>query len=81
MNLTLGQLLRRCADVNTDKALYAFPQSNVSLSYAGLLEQVHKWRFDLSLLILQAERLASGLLVLGLRRGDRIGIWGPNTPE
>ncbi len=26
-------------------------------------------------------RLASGLLALGLRPGDRVGIWSPNTPE
>jgi len=28
-----------------------------------------------------AERFATGLLALGLRPGDRIGIWGPNTYE
>lgn len=29
----------------------------------------------------QAEDLASGLLHLGVEKGDRIGIWGPNTYE
>ncbi|KIH64483.1 hypothetical protein ANCDUO_05205 [Ancylostoma duodenale] len=29
----------------------------------------------------QAERLASGLIHLGIEKGDRVGIWGPNTYE
>lgn len=30
---------------------------------------------------LQCEKLATGLLHLGLNRGDRVGIWGPNLYE
>ncbi|WP_436643305.1 AMP-binding protein [Microbaculum sp. FT89] len=29
----------------------------------------------------EIDRLASGLLALGLEKGDRIGIWSPNRPE
>ena len=29
----------------------------------------------------EIERLARGLLALGIRRGDRVGIWGPNSHE
>ena len=29
----------------------------------------------------EAEKLAAGFLSLGLRKGDRLGIWGPNTYE
>lgn len=25
--------------------------------------------------------MAAGLLALGLKRGDRLGVWGPNTYE
>ena len=30
---------------------------------------------------MEAEKLAAGFLSLGLRKGDRLGIWGPNTYE
>lgn len=30
---------------------------------------------------LQVDHLAAGLLALGLQKGDRLGIWGPNTYE
>lgn len=29
----------------------------------------------------QAQRLGSGLLALGLNKGDRVGIWAPNVYE
>ncbi|KAK3552805.1 hypothetical protein QTP86_022575 [Hemibagrus guttatus] len=29
----------------------------------------------------QVDQLAAGLLALGLQKGDRLGIWGPNTYE
>ena len=31
--------------------------------------------------ILQSDTLAAGLLSLGLKKGDRVGIWGPNSYE
>jgi fatty-acyl-CoA synthase len=34
-----------------------------------------------SLCRFQADRLAAGLLQLGLSPGDRLGIWGPNSSE
>ena len=32
-------------------------------------------------LIFQADRLAAGLMQMGLSPGDRLGIWGPNSSE
>ena len=29
----------------------------------------------------EAEKLAAGFLSMGLQKGDRLGIWGPNTYE
>ncbi|KAI0222867.1 Medium-chain acyl-CoA ligase ACSF2, mitochondrial, partial [Lamellibrachia satsuma] len=30
---------------------------------------------------LEADKLAAGLLSLGVRKGDRVGIWSHNCPE
>lgn len=30
-------------------------------------------------LFVQVDKAAAGLLALGLKRGDRLGVWGPNT--
>ena len=38
-----------------------------------------RWTYDQ--LRRRSDRLAAGLLALGLYRGDRIGIWAPNRPE
>jgi len=38
-----------------------------------------RWSYDE--LWRRADRLAAGLLALGLYKGDRIGIWSPNKPE
>ena len=32
-------------------------------------------------LYIQADRFAAGLLEIGLKKGDRVGIWGPNSLE
>ena len=29
----------------------------------------------------QVDKTAAGLFALGLNRGDRLGVWGPNTYE
>ena len=30
---------------------------------------------------IQVNDLAAGLLAMGLKKGDRVGMWGPNTRE
>jgi long-subunit acyl-CoA synthetase (AMP-forming) len=30
-------------------------------------------------MLIQIDELAAGLLSLGLQKGDRIGVWGPNS--
>ena len=31
--------------------------------------------------VLQVDKAAAGLLALGLKRGERLAVWGPNTYE
>ena len=42
-------------------------------------EQNIRWSFDD--LVAEVNKLASGLLALGLEPGDRVGIWSPNNVE
>lgn len=32
-------------------------------------------------IITQVDEAAAALLALGIQRGDRVGVWGPNVPE
>src|SRR3954469_15625958 len=41
----------------------------------------HGVRWSWSDLQRKCDDLAAGLLALGLKKGDRIGIWAPNRPE
>ena len=34
-----------------------------------------------NIVLIQVDNLAAGLLAMGLKRGDRVGIWGPNMRE
>lgn len=64
---TLGQLL--------DQAANRFPKRNCIVS-------VHQnIRLTFSEARKRADTLAAGLKKLGLNKGDRIGLWGPNTIE
>ena len=46
------------------------------------LVSVHQGvRWTYAQLAARADALAAGLLALGLKRGDRIGIWSPNNAE
>src|SRR5262245_32681086 len=64
---TIGQALVDAAEQwGTRDALVSVHQ-NVRLTWRELLEQT--------------DRLASNLIALGLRPGDRIGIWSPNCAE
>jgi len=62
---TLSQVL--------SESVATFPDRNVivtadqRITYRGLNQQV--------------ERLARGLIVLGVSKGDKVGIWMPNVPE
>jgi fatty-acyl-CoA synthase len=64
---TIGSAFDRAAALYADREALVVPFQNVRLTYRQLAEQV--------------DRLASGLIGLGLRKGDRLGMWSPNNAE
>ncbi len=64
---TIGQFFDAVCDKWPTRPALVVRHQNVRLSYAELRQQV--------------DRLAAGLLTLGLSPGDRIGIWSPNNSE
>ncbi|EWY42051.1 fatty acid--CoA ligase [Skermanella stibiiresistens SB22] len=64
---TIGAHLDRMAALSPDADALVVRHQNVRLTYA---------QFNV-----ETDRLAAGLLALGLRRGDRVGIWSQNNSE
>lgn len=64
---TVGSVLRRTAA--------AFPHAEALIS----VEQEIRWTF--AEFDRRVDALAAGLLALGLKQGDRLGIWAPNCAE
>jgi fatty-acyl-CoA synthase len=67
LNLTVGQLLDRAVERWGDKVAFVSLYQGHSITYREARDK--------------ADRLAAGLLQLGLSHGDRLGIWGPNSTE
>jgi fatty-acyl-CoA synthase len=64
---TIGQQLDRTAARFPDRLALVVRQQGVRLTWRQLADRV--------------DRLAAGLLALGLEPGDRVGIWSPNNTE
>ena len=64
---TIGNYLEQVASQYPDNEALVVRHQGVRLSYRDLLAQ--------------ADSLATGLLALGIKPGDRVGIWGPNSLE
>ena len=64
---TIGAHLDRVAARDPDHPALVMPHQNIRWSYGELVTQVN--------------RLATGLLSLGIKPGDRVGIWSPNRFE
>ncbi|MGZ4790529.1 MAG: AMP-binding protein [Ilumatobacteraceae bacterium] len=64
---TIGSAFDRTVAAYPDREALVVPFQGVRLTYAQLAEQV--------------DRVARGLLGLGLDKGDRLGMWSPNNAE
>jgi fatty-acyl-CoA synthase len=64
---TIGDALNRAAAQFPDRDALIVRHQNRRYTYGQLLREVN--------------RAARGLLALGVERGDRVGIWSPNTAE
>ncbi|XP_029584962.1 acyl-CoA synthetase family member 2, mitochondrial [Salmo trutta] len=62
---TVGQSLQAAADRWPHRQALVFLQDGVRKTFSQFQEDV--------------DQAAAGLLALGLKRGDRLGVWGPNT--
>jgi fatty-acyl-CoA synthase len=67
LGMTLGQALARAAELWPERPALISPSHGVAWSWREFRDR--------------ARRLASGLLALGLQRGERIGCWSLNRPE
>ena len=67
LELTIGDLLHRTAERYPDRLAVVSRHQNKRLTWAELSAE--------------ADRVARGLWSLGIRRGDRVGIWSTNCYE
>jgi fatty-acyl-CoA synthase len=64
---TLGQVLDRRAALDPDRDFMVYPDRGLRFSYGQFNRRVNT--------------LAKGLLAIGLRKGDHLGIWATNVPD
>ncbi|CAK6976645.1 medium-chain acyl-CoA ligase ACSF2%2C mitochondrial [Scomber scombrus] len=67
LHTTVGQTLQKTVEQWPDREAVAFLEDGVRKTFAQFSQDV--------------DQAAAGLLALGLEKGDRLGMWGPNTYE
>ncbi|MBS0642218.1 MAG: AMP-binding protein, partial [Proteobacteria bacterium] len=67
LDLTIGEALDRAAALWPEQEAVVVRDQGIRLTYTQLRDE--------------ADRLAAGLIALGLEPGDRIGLWSPNRAE
>ncbi|XP_016158311.1 PREDICTED: acyl-CoA synthetase family member 2, mitochondrial [Ficedula albicollis] len=67
LDKTTGQCLEETVERFPDREALVFCRDGVRKTFAQLKEEV--------------DQAAAGLLALGLRKGERLGMWGPNRYE
>ncbi|KAF7705443.1 medium-chain acyl-CoA ligase ACSF2, mitochondrial [Silurus meridionalis] len=66
-SLTVGRSLQLRVERNPDREAVVFLQDGIRKTFSEFQNDV--------------DQAAAGLLALGLKKGDRLGMWGPNTYE
>ncbi|XP_077984125.1 medium-chain acyl-CoA ligase ACSF2, mitochondrial-like [Glandiceps talaboti] len=64
---TIGKIIESTTEKYPDKTAVVFCRDGIKKTYTQLKEEV--------------DRLAAGLLAIGIKRGDRVGMWSPNRLE
>uniref|UniRef100_A0AAX7UV96 Medium-chain acyl-CoA ligase ACSF2, mitochondrial n=1 Tax=Astatotilapia calliptera TaxID=8154 RepID=A0AAX7UV96_ASTCA len=67
LHMTVAESLQRSVERWPDREAMAFLQDGVRKTFAQFQQDV--------------DQAAAGLLALGMKKGDRLGMWGPNTYE
>ncbi|XP_003402466.2 medium-chain acyl-CoA ligase ACSF2, mitochondrial isoform X1 [Bombus terrestris] len=63
----IGKLIGTAAERWPDRECVVSLHQNIRLTFSDVIQR--------------ADRLAAGLMKLGMKRGDRLGLWGPNDVE
>lgn len=67
LNINMGKVIATAAERWPDKECLVSVDQNIRLTFSELQRR--------------ADCLAAGLKKLGLKKGDRVGLWGPNQAE
>jgi fatty-acyl-CoA synthase len=67
LDYTLGEILEKWAFETPDKEFMVYPDRNLRFTYAQFNERV--------------DNLAKGLLYMGVKPGEKVGIWAKNVPD
>jgi fatty-acyl-CoA synthase len=67
LDYTLGEMLEKWVYETPDQEFMVYPDRNLRFTYAAFNDRV--------------DRLAKGLLYIGVQPGDKVGIWAKNVPD
>src|SRR3989441_9956464 len=71
INLTIGELFDRQCEANADKEALVYNYPEIGLDLRLTFRQYQD----------EANRLAKGLLALGIEKGEHVAVWATNVPE
>ena len=67
LDYTLGGILEKFAFETPDKDFIVYPDRDLKFTYAEFNDRVNK--------------LAKGLMYIGIGKGDKVGVWASNVPD